>query len=440
MSLRAPGHSALPPTSGSFASALASAWNRARLLLRSTRGSRLVRTVLLGPSLVGTVLLGPGLVGTALLGPGLVGNALLGPGLVGTVLLGPGLVGTALLGPTLVGTALLGPTLVGAVLLSGCSGEVGAPATGASDDSSTTVQGLQNQPLPSFLARMPNAPERIAHSGLRRVEYHVDFDGAPTSLVYDERVTADGAGRYSIETVAVQAPSMTQPQRDHFEILQSVRQGFFFKYRDLRVRDLDLFLANYSVHVIAGAPIVAGIECVEIQVDARHDSTRSYRLAVDADSGLVMSSVERDGNGAVIASTMFLEFTRAPVLDGFVAHVERYPGTPVESAALPPGFTPARPQILPMGYREMSSEVLQLLGDTYVRRVYGDGFENVFFLQRQRPASPIGNPADPAASVVVRMAQLGSFRVAEAQRGGGNFFVVGKVSEADVLDILRSAL
>jgi len=156
----------------------------------------------------------------------------------------------------------------------------------------------------------------------------------------------------------------------------------------------------------------------------------------------VLRSFERDENGAIVAATTFLEFTRQPVLDGVEFHVERFPGTPLADATLPAGFTPARPQILPTGYREISAEVLVLAGDTYVRRVYGDGFESVFFLERHEAASPITAVGSAAAAqnVTVRMAQLGSFRVAEAARGQGSFFVVGKVSEAEVLGILRSAL
>lgn len=339
-----------------------------------------------------------------------------------------------------VGRALAASLLVaGALFVGACSGGSGVPAAGAPGRTETGIQGLQSTPPPSFLARMPDAPERVPHSGLRRVEYHVDVDGVPSSLVYEERVTADGTGHYAIEPVSVQEPALTLPQREIFEELQRARQGFFFKYRDLRVRDLDLFLANYSVRVLASAPVVAGVECVEIEVTARRGARGSYRMAVDAATGLVMRSEERDASGALVASTAFLEFTSAPVLHGVDFHVERHPGTPIEHASLPTGFTPARPQILPDGYREMSSEVLELAGDTYVRRVYGDGLENVFFLQREEP-NPTVAQIHAGSTVKVRMAQVGAFRVAEAELPRGNFFVVGKVSEADVLGILRSAL
>ncbi len=337
-----------------------------------------------------------------------------------------------------------------------CSGEVAATTSSAQEQ----LVIAQDQPSLPFLVSMVDAPERVAHAGLRRVEIHLPADAATVgadsaNLVYDERITADGAGHYAIEPVTVVSPSMTQPQREIFEELQRARQGFFFKYRDLRVRDLELFLGNYAVTVVDEPAFVAGVECVEIEVTPRADPRRSYRLAVDPRTGLVLRTIERDATGVVVASTTFLEFTRTPSLEGVEFHAELYAGTPLEGAELPKGFAPARPQILPRGYREVSSEVVELAGDTYVRRVYGDGLENVFFLQREEPAVAVDAAADPVAAdgmpqvhaatprggaVMVRIAQVGSFCVAEAVRGRCTYFVIGKVSEADVLDILRSAL
>ncbi len=331
-----------------------------------------------------------------------------------------------------------GSVFLGTVFfVTACSREVGVPAD---SESAQHLASLPQDPAPSFLAAMVDAPARVAHAGLRRIEVRSTVDGEPTSLVYHERITADGTGRYAIEPVSVTAPSMTNLQREVFEVLQRARQGFFFKYRDLRVRDVDLFLANYAVNVVAEPVVVAGVECLEIEVTPRFGPRRSYRLAVDTSTGLILRSLERDATGAVVATATFLEFTLTPEEQDVEFYAERYPGTPLADATLPPGFVPARPQILPEGYREVSSDVVELEGQTYVRRVYGDGFENLFFLERREPGPEAtwvgGNPP----TVTVRIAEVGSFRVAEALRGRGSFFVVGKVSEGDVLAILRSAL
>lgn len=330
-------------------------------------------------------------------------------------------------------------TGVALAFVAACDAGAGSGASRAGGTPPVAVENVGLVDAPSFLALMPDAPERVVHGGLRRVEFHVDVHGVPTSLVYEERVTADGAGRYAIETVSVAAPSMTVPQREVFDELQRARQGFFFKYRDLRVRDVELFLANYAVDVVADAAVVAGVECVELEITPFRGPRRSYRLAVEARTGLVLRAVERDAEGTVVAASTFLEFTREPVLAGVEYHVESVSGVPIPDAQMPSHFAPARPQIVPEGYREVSGEVLTLAGDTYVRRVYGDGLENVFFLQRQQPAAP-GPISAESANVVVRIAEMGAFRIAEAERGRGNFFVVGKISEADVLSILRSAL
>ncbi len=329
---------------------------------------------------------------------------------------------------------------VSLAFLAACSGGEAAASTGAEAASKSAIHAVGSPTVPAFVAAMVDAPERVAHGGVRRVEYHLDVAGVPASLVYDERVTADGQGRYAIEPIAVASPVMSAPQRELFEELQRARQGFFFKYRDLRVRGLDLFLQNYVVRVLASAPVVAGVECVEIEITPRNGPARSYLLAIEARSGLVLRAIERDLNGATVASTTYLEFTRDPVLAGVEFHVERFPGTPLATTALTAGAAPAEPRVLPVGYRAVSSEVVQLAGTTYIRRVYGDGLENVFFLERVAAAIP-GHMATVAVpKLTVRMAELGSFRIAEVVRGGGSFFLVGKISEADVLEILRSAL
>ncbi|MBL8863076.1 MAG: hypothetical protein JNK02_13860 [Planctomycetes bacterium] len=326
--------------------------------------------------------------------------------------------------------ALLLPTL----LVAGCADRDGAGSAGP------TVLTQEHATAPPFLAAMIDAPERVAHGGLRRIEVHLKVDGLPTSLIYDERVTADGNGRYLIEPVAVSAPSMSLPQREVFEELQRARQGFFFKYRDPRIRDVERFLENYALHVVAEPAVVAGVECVEIEIAPRRGTLRSYRLSVDASTGLVLRALERDATGTVVATTTFLEFTRDPALEGVAFHVERFPGHPLEALAVLPGPPPAAPQVLPAGYREVTSDVVDLAGTSYLRRVYTDGFEHLFFLERRPAAAAPGALQAESTNVTVRIAEVGAFRVAEALRSGGSLFVVGKIAEADVLAVLRSAL
>jgi hypothetical protein len=304
-------------------------------------------------------------------------------------------------------------------------------------------------PTLPFLERVADAPSHVAHAGRRRVEVRIEVEGVQRALVYVEHVVADGQGRYSILPVAVETPAMTTIQREVFDELQRARQGFFFKHRDLRVRDVALFLENYAVHAVAEPAIVAGTSCVELEIAPRRGPARSYRLAVEPGTGLVLRTIERDASGAEVGRTEFQDFTLAPELDQVEWHVETLTPTPLQDATFPATEPPARPQILPEGYREIAADLVAAGGDLYVRRVFGDGLETAFFLERRAPAAgsvPVtsANPvqATPAGpkNLAVRIAEVGAFRVAEVDVGARRLLVVGKLAEDEVLAILRSAL
>lgn len=334
------------------------------------------------------------------------------------------------------------------VLASLCCAALPTAGCGAGDGahgaSPAAAHGAAEATAP-LLARLAEAPERVAHQGRRRVEVRITVAGLSRALVYEESVVADGRGRYGIEPVSVVTPALAPHQREAFEELQRARQGFFFKYRDPRVRDVGLFLQNYAVQAVEAPAIVAGTECVELEIAPRHGPARSYRLAVEPRTGLVLRAIERDASGVEVARSEYLDFDLEPDLAGVEFHAERYAGRPLEAATSEDARPAARPQILPDGYREISSEHVEVGDDAYVRRVFGDGFENAFLLERlPRAAGDDPATADAAgaapASLVVRVAEVGAYRVAELERGGGAIYVVGKLAEDEVLAILRSAL
>lgn len=322
-----------------------------------------------------------------------------------------------------------------ALAVCACGHNAAAPAPAAGPAALTN-----GPPPPPFLALVPDAPERVAHGGLRRVTYSYDVGGLPQRLSYDERVWADGQGRYSIQLVSVAEPPMTQPQREIFQELQGARQGFFFKYRDPRIRNLTLFLENYSVTQLPDTQ-VAGVACAELDVRRRSSVVGGgHRLAIDPVTGLVLRAVELDSGGATIATTEFVEFTLAPDFTGVQFHVERYPGTPLSSTVLPDAQPLATPQVIPSGFRGLSADQVDLGSLRYVRRVYGDGFENLFFLQGQSTTAAGPSVLGSPDRLTVRMAQVGPWRIAQLDDGPRELFVLGKVSEADVLQVLQSAL
>jgi outer membrane lipoprotein-sorting protein len=358
---------------------------------------------------------------------------------------------------------------------------------GASSCERVPVEGAKDQPSASqsessklqwssaqttLIERIQQAPLRVKHGGTRRLEFHYASEGVEHTLAYQEHVTADGQGRFALDPGQIEQPAMNTQQREVFELLQKQHEGFFFRYRDFGVRQRNLFEANYSVQVL-GTPIaVAGRTCTQIDVRRNgRNASSTYRAAIDDETGLVMRWTESTLDGRLLARSEFVDFTLDPVLDGvewFVSPLQvesLQSGQDLSAQDLATlGFQPHSLQVLPPGYQLLRSERVIENETTWLRRVYGDGLENLFVLERgpdletphTAPSSDHPNrDAQHASStaqsgtgqagtnsggqITVRICQAGQWTLAEVSSGPGQLFVIGKVGEADVVDCLQSA-
>lgn len=330
-----------------------------------------------------------------------------------------------------------------AALLAACGAESASPpgtppATGASAPDATELQLLQ---------RIREAPMTVAYNGTRRVKMSYRVVGVPHDLEYVERVFSDGEGGFGIEVLDLVSPSLPADEEAFFKILQGNRQGFFYRSRDFRIRDLDLFRESYTLEQ-TGFATVCGRECVELEVRRRERSDRWYTVAVDPRTGLVLRSEEHVG-GQVITS---------------IAFEELQPGLPAEAPLYEPpfelspldaeqpgrpqvGFEILRPTLIPDGYRVETIDGLEDQGRLWVRWVYGDGVEQVFFLHSPEPAagasdgSPgaLGARSDPVGDRVT-IAAVGPWTVVDGVVRGQGVVALGKVSEESLLQLVQSAL
>ncbi len=309
-------------------------------------------------------------------------------------------------------------------------GSVSAPPSGT----------IASVTAPPFLSLVPDAPERVEHTGRRRITYDFEVGGFLQRLQYEEDVAADGQGHYAILPVAVTEPPMTQPQREIFLEIQRARQSFFFKYRDPRIRNLSLFLENHSVELLPATTPIAGVDCAEILVRAQGSAKALSRLAIDPQTGLVLRSIEFDELDRPVTTIEFLSLAYAPPSPATQYFTEPYPGTPLATASLAAGIHPVTPQVLPAGFRELSADTFTFQQSQYIRRVYGNGIENLFLLQK-RSLGPNGQPLplEISGQGTVRVAQVGPWRMAELIQGPRSIFLLGKITESEVLQILQSA-
>jgi len=322
------------------------------------------------------------------------------------------------------------------LVLGACGFQVGTPASLPS-----TIAGL---PARSFLEKIPDAPMTVAYEGVRHVSLRHDQEGVQTVLEYDERVLSDGQGHFAIVPLEINAPSMTPEQAQFFALLQERRDGFFYRYRDFRIRDLDLFLQNWRVQDTGLVEAVAGRECAVLTIRRIRDGVAEYRAWIDPRTGLVMRAEETDSTGAVIGRVEFESFTLEPDLSGTNLHGDRNPGVTFDPRAKdgPVEFDVWTPRLLPQGYRFEGAEAIDDGANRWARMVFGDGVDQIFFLQTKTSA-PAGHASFGEIDVgprSVRVFRVGPWTLVQGRFDEMGVIIVGKTGADALLRMLKSAI
>lgn len=345
---------------------------------------------------------------------------------------------------------VLGSLALGGLLaigLAGCGSRSGA---GAVPDAAVSPSAR------SFLDKIPDAPMTVAYAGTRHVELHYTENGVPSVLEYDENVASDGAGHFAIVPGRVQAPPMTAEQLQFFAILQERRDGFFYRYRDFRIRDVRTFLQNWRVLDTGAQETVAGRSTEVLEIRRNQSALEWYRAWIDPETGLVMRADEYDSSNHLVGSTEFETFTLTPDLSGFALHGDRNPGTPFDPATDTSGnlgFRVLVPTLLPDGYRLERAESLSVANagnesGTWARLGFGDGVDELFFLQTAaagHPSQAAGLPGSGSPSLdvgprSVRVFQVGLWTVVQGQFLDVRAVVIGKTDLQSLLRMLKSAI
>jgi hypothetical protein len=323
------------------------------------------------------------------------------------------------------------------ILLASCgAGSDTRPASGT-----IAVEG----PSPGFLERIADAPEQVAFAGTRRVFLAYSQADAPAQLQYTERVTSAGDGRFAVDPLTVEVPTLGLAEHELFSILQKNREAYFYRYRDFRIHDLALFLQSYEITDTGASPIVAGRPCVELAIEANDPEGGGYRIAVDPINGLVLRSEELDATGAVIARTEFLDLDLSPDLSEVELHQDLATETldldADPSAQL--GFPLLAPTLPPHGYTLRAAQKVEVLGRAWARLVYGDGVGQAFFLLSPATQAPgqagFVPPGQPVAGTV-SVLRVGPLVVAQGVLGQHLVIAAGKVAPQVLLRMIDSAL
>jgi hypothetical protein len=339
---------------------------------------------------------------------------------------------------------VLGAALAALPLLGLVACDQGAP-TG---ESPTDARGALAST--SLLHLMVGAPQRVEFQGVRRYEARWSDASGPHALVYREEVSSDGRGRFAVDPVELIEPALSPAQEAQFLLLQKLREGLFFRYRDFTIRDVDAFARNYVADFTGQQLPVAGHLAERLQIEASSDRVeeagRRYTVDVDPSNGLVLRVREELADGTLVSLSEFESLTYTPDLTGVVFNKtvsgeESLPtGTPLTASAL--GFQPHPPKAVPHGWR--LHEVATLTDPTtdlpWVKLVYTDGLEVLFFAEAG-PGQPTFQSPGAAAPQPPRLRSLsiGSWTVLQGQIDGRELVVMGRSGEDVLADLVRSA-
>jgi len=312
-------------------------------------------------------------------------------------------------------------------------------ATGCDRGASTGAVSGAQQPSVSF-AGGGDARLRVAHSGLRRVSFHPE--GEP-DVTFRERVTTDGNGHFSV--VPVEAVDASVLDWDSFELVQRTLEGFIFRYRDFAIRDPRLFERNWRTTDLGQTFTVASRTCRRYRIERIDGKATVYELSVDVENGMVLASDEFDASGGLRASMTYESLLFAPELSGIAWH------QPAKEIQLDPRqeLEVARPRklepkLLPEGYGLGEAATVEEGGRSWLKRTYTDGVEPLFFLQALDPAPAVSLDPESASRELtasqVYVYRIGSATVIQGKVDGADVIAIGKATEAELLDLLASAL
>jgi hypothetical protein len=275
-----------------------------------------------------------------------------------------------------------------------------------------------------------------AHKGMRRVEL-TESAASPFTLIYREEISVSEDGSFAIDPIEVVQPQMSPSKRDLFLLMQKTREGFFYRHRDFRIRDLGRFLDQYNVTQSPGVIFVANRECLELDIRKNEGLGARYVICVDPLTGLCLRTEEFDANGFLLG---LYEYESLDLSPSFAADLS---GGPTAWSPISSNETSAQvldPLWIPEGYASQATEeIVDAMGTQWVRHRFTDGAEPLFLMHDLRPAGSVPvNRTTGNALTRVWVHRVGAWTVVEGTAGDAHLVAIGKRPEADLIAIIGS--
>lgn len=315
---------------------------------------------------------------------------------------------------------------------------LGCGRTNASATSSTPA--LLAGGAPQFLGQIADAPFQTLYSARRRVWQTYQEAKGPQTLEYTEQVFSDGQGHFSVTPEHLLQPALSGQSEQVFLLLQKAREGFIYRLRDFRIRDLNAFLLDYSLQDLATHDTVAGQACERLRARSIAAAPTYWEFDVLPANGLILSIFEYTTQGnTLVSSVETLEYHSDPNQIGPALHQD-LPTTSFTSATAQQvlGFHPLEPAFLPQGFTLAKSEKVSQGADDWARFTYCDGAETLFMLYRRLPLSG-QQTDDPAGPYTMKIFRVGRWTVAQANFGRHEIIAMGQQPASVLQQVVESA-
>lgn len=328
------------------------------------------------------------------------------------------------------------------------AGAGGGPGVSGAGGGSAPLSGFARFG-PDYFNATIDAPFQVHYRGDRRVLTRTLVEDLMVEVDYREEVACDGQGKFTIKPKELLSPPMGASEEAAFMSTLITREGFFYRFRDFRVRDYGIFWRNYDVqHLVGQTEVVAGVVCERFDVTHESGLGGSYRVAIDPATSLVLSEEYRDGNGELVHKTWYETLVLGADLSdlqvgGASLWLEVDPQTSIgifNDPLLTPSAPPSGYELQSFAYRPNATGA----GKTWSRFVYSDGLQQVFFLSEDG-LPHIGNGGSqagvgPTVGDSVRTFSVGEWAITEGQIGGRYVLTFGKVDVQELLLMLQSAV
>jgi hypothetical protein len=292
-----------------------------------------------------------------------------------------------------------------------------------------------------------DALQTVVHSGSRRVDFWDHTAEPARHLAYIESIATDGQGRFDLRMEDLISSTVVDPAQ--FALIHEAREGFVFRYRDFLVRDPLTFTRAWSLVDGGPGPAVLGRPVRSYQAERMLPPATRYELLVDEATGLILASREFDEADRLVATMEYTAFSQSVDVASTAWHVPSNQETVLDSdedlqEAL--GIVPLSPKLLPAGYRLLEqATIVDDQQHVWFKQTYTDGVEALLFafdVTNEIALAGAGGAVPPTDLARERLYYSRSGRIAagEGRVAGHELFVIGKLSENEVKNVVLSAL